>query len=384
MGEKLTSILVFGFDISESSQIRRIRLMQTAGFDVSSAAMRRDNMNLDFVPDWPNIELAQAGNAKMLNRLVAILKSSKTMLAHRSMVRDSDVVWARNFDMLVIAWLCRVASRSSKTRQTFVYECLDIHSLFTRTDWIGRAMRAVERLLLRQIDLLVVSSPGFMQNYFEPHQGYDRPSALIENKISFRGEAPKRPPARPEKAKTSVPVVGWVGTLRCPASFELLLGLASEMKDTVRIRMAGIVHEHMLTAFRERIQEFENIEFLGAYDYPMGLTEIYRNCDFVWSQDLWQMGANSDWLLPNRIYEASWNGCPSIALETTETGHYIRENEMGFVLSKPTVGCLMECISKNWPGAAVEMSNQLLSRDRAAFEQNGSDIIRALQMAESK
>jgi hypothetical protein len=39
-----------------------------------------------------------------------------------------------------------------------------------------------------------------------------------------------------------------------------------------------------------------------------------HGCDAVWAQDLWQSGANSDWLLPNRIYEASYFGCPSIAL----------------------------------------------------------------------
>ncbi len=377
----MTTLLVFGFDITEASQIRRIRLMQAAGFDVSSAAMRRDNMNKDFVPDWPNIELAKTGNAKMLSRLMAVFRSVKTMLGHRAKVRESDVLWARNFDLLLVAWLSRLFSGAKNPGPKLVYECLDIHYLFTRNDFIGRGMRAAERFLLRRIDLLIVSSPAFTRSYFEPQQKYYGASALIENKISFGKDAPARPVERQPRPRDSVPVIGWVGTLRCQPSFDLLLGLAAEMGAGVKIRMAGIVHEHMVRDFHERVAAHPNVDYTGAYDYPIGLTEIYNDCDFVWSQDMWQQGGNSDWLLPNRIYEASWNGCPSIALETTETGRYVYLNKLGFVLREPTPAGLKDCLAKNWPEAAIAMSNDLLSRDRLDFEQDEADVIKALQRA---
>jgi len=44
-------IEVFGFDVAEISQIRRIRAMVSAGHDVHSFTMRRQNMNRDFQPD---------------------------------------------------------------------------------------------------------------------------------------------------------------------------------------------------------------------------------------------------------------------------------------------------------------------------------------------
>lgn len=44
---------------------------------------------------------------------------------------------------------------------------------------------------------------------------------------------------------------------------------------------------------------------------------------------MWQRGTNSDWLLPNRISEASWCGCFSVALDSIHTGKRIREAGIG-------------------------------------------------------
>ncbi|MGR3513613.1 MAG: glycosyltransferase [Paracoccaceae bacterium] len=374
----MTAVFVFGFDIAEASQIRRIRLFQDAGLTVASAAMRRNNMNSGFQPEWPNIELSEIPNGKLASRVFSILGSAMKMFKHRKQVAESDIIWARNFDMLVIAWLTRLMSGSRGRHRPLVYECLDIHGLFTRKDIIGAVLRSAERFLLRRINLLVVSSPGFIEHYFEPAQRYDGPWELIENKISFTASSPARPEPRIAPPEPRAPRIGWVGTLRCLPSFELLLGLAERLGDKVRIEMHGIVHDHVLTDFHERIQKHPNITFHGPYTYPDGLIDIYKSCDFVWSQDLWQRGANSDWLLPNRIYEASWCGCPSIAVAKTVTGMYVEKHQLGFVVGQPNIDDLADCIDRAWPNAAVDCANGLLARDPFAFQQSKQDVRSAL------
>jgi hypothetical protein len=53
---------------------------------------------------------------------------------------------------------------------------------------------------------------------------------------------------------------------------------------------------------------------------------------------------NSDWLLPNRIYEASYFGCPSIALAGTETGRRVAADGLGFTVEEPTAEALTELL----------------------------------------
>jgi succinoglycan biosynthesis protein ExoL len=85
-----------------------------------------------------------------------------------------------------------------------------------------------------------------------------------------------------------------------------------------------------------------NVTYFGPYNYPDDLSKIYGGIDLVWAQDLWQRGANSDWLLPNRIYEASWFGCPSLAVADTQTGRRVDTAGLGFTIETPTADKLIE------------------------------------------
>ncbi|MEM8581765.1 MAG: hypothetical protein AAGF50_11275, partial [Pseudomonadota bacterium] len=46
-------------------------------------------------------------------------------------------------------------------------------------------------------------------------------------------------------------------------------------------------------------------------------------------------GLNSQWLLPNRLYEGGWYGCPPVAPAASQTGQWIVAQESGFVLEEP-------------------------------------------------
>ena len=63
-------------------------------------------------------------------------------------------------------------------------------------------LRAIERLCLRRVSLLVLSSPGFHRNYFSAVQKYAGAWFLLENKLypsparsRRRQSDPRRPPA---------------------------------------------------------------------------------------------------------------------------------------------------------------------------------------------
>jgi len=375
----VAKVVVFGFDVAEASQVRRIRNIQALGHEVFSFTMRRDSMNAEFVPDWKNVHLFRTKSWNHLQRLFVIIGSVLKTLPHLKRIAGADVIVARNFDMLVIAWAVRTIS--PYPRPPLVYECLDIHALFTREDLVGRVMRWCERRLLFRTALVVVSSPGFIRNYFVPVQGYEGATALIENKIWFDDHVVPRPSApRPRNPGAPI-VVGWVGSLRCNPSFRILLGTADKMGDEIEIHLHGIVHRHFLPDFDEAVVSRPNIRYFGPYQYPDGLAEVYRACDVVWAQDLWQRGANSDWLLPNRIYEASWFGCPSIAVAGTETGTRVAEGGLGFVVGEAEASHLVRLLRDLTPEDIDASTRALLAREQSAFRLMPNELDIALQMA---
>ena len=136
-------------------------------------------------------------------------------------VRRSDVILARNLEMLVIAARAR---RLYAAHATLVYESLDIHSLLLSRHPAGSALRLVESALWREVDLLVTSSPAFVRNYFLPRH-FRGPIRIEENKVlllekevpvTFSTRPPLAPPWR----------IGWFGMLRCRRSLNALSMLA--------------------------------------------------------------------------------------------------------------------------------------------------------------
>lgn len=374
-------LVVFGSDAAEAAQIRRMRSYLDCGFDVTGFMMRRANMNPDFVPFWDNVHLCYTGNESIGGRMAAIARSIVKVSAHRLTLASADVIVARNLDMLSIAAAVR---RLVAPRPPLIYECLDIHSLMTDRGVKGRVARVAERGLLSQTSSLMVSSPAFVREYFEPVQGWRGPVALVENKLRISSGGAARPDPRaiavPESWSAERPMVlGWVGTLRCAQSLALLAVVAERMGPKLKIAMHGAVHHHAIPEFDEVVAAHPNISWYGPYDYPQGLEAIYRDCDLVWSQDLWQWGTNSNWLLPNRIYEASYFGCPSIAVDGSETGRRVRNN-LGWTIPTAEPAELVAQLERLSPADLVAQRRAILKRPEAEFRQSAEEIAAAVRM----
>jgi succinoglycan biosynthesis protein ExoL len=373
----MATIFVFGFDVAEAAQLRRIRSLRAAGHEVHSASFRRDNMNASFVPDWPNLHLGRVDNESFGKRLFSIAVSVLKVAWKPGALPRADAIIARNFDMLAIAWASRLLCGDSRT--PLIYECLDIHGLFTRRDRIGATMRWLERRLLARTDLLLVSSNAFLRAYFVPVQQHRGRSALIENKLWFDDTPAPRPAAPRQRREGEQLVLGWVGSIRCSASLALLLAAADAMGGDVRISIHGNVHRHAVPEFDREVGKRANVAYHGPYAYPQDLAKVYGSCDLVWAQDLWQRGANSDWLLPNRIYEASWFGCPSVAVADTETGRRVASRGLGFIIDEATPEALLRLLRGLKRREIADCAAGLLSRPEEEFRLSLAEIDAALR-----
>lgn len=376
---KQIRLLVFAPDAAEASFIRRMRSYLDCGFSVVGFTMRRKNMNRDFEPFWGNVHLGEAENENPLRRIIAVSSSTLKVFKSRKKLAGSDVIVARNLDMLALATFARFMVRP---RPALIYECLDIHGLMTQRGFKGWIFRFAERRLLSQTAALIVSSPSFVTKYFRPLQGWTGPVTLVENKVWLdEGSLPRPEPssAKPRSAWSSEhPMkVGWVGTLRCARSLALLAEVAERLGSKVQLNFHGVVHEHALPDFDSVLSRHKNIVWHGPYDYPNGLLKIYNNCDLVWSQDLWQWGTNSSWLLPNRIYEASYFGCPSIAVSGSETGERVSDG-LGWTIPTPDAEPLVELLNRLSPQDVQVQRAKLLAMPKSAFRQTRTEIAEAI------
>src|SRR5262249_5485700 len=132
-------------------------------------------------PFWTNVDLGVTEDRNYLKRLPKLVSGLFKTLAHREQLKQAQVFYARNIDMLILASFARMLTRSPAP---LVYEVLDIQRIFLGEGRRNKAVRWMERSLLRHAQLLVVSSPDFMSRYFVPTQGYDGAWHLLENKVS--------------------------------------------------------------------------------------------------------------------------------------------------------------------------------------------------------
>ncbi len=371
----MARIVCYCFDICEASQIRRIDNLRSLGHDVVSLSFRRTNMNAGFCPRWQNIDLGTTENHNFFKRLLRMGIGLFRAFKSRSALSESEIWIARNLDLLAIAVAMRLLTGRGDV--ALVYECLDIHGLMTRRGVIGACMRWIERRLLERVDLLIVSSPGFQREYFARIQKYRGPVSIIENKLWLGETKLVRPSVVREPGNPLV--IGWVGSLRCRKSLGILAETAKILGDGIRMEFHGNVHLHAVPDFHEMVAGSPNITYHGPYQYPDELGRVYGACDLVWAQDLWQRGANSDWLLPNRIYEASYFGCPSIALAETETGKRVVEQKLGFTVQDATAGALAGLLGSLDKATMRRVSVGLLEMPDSAFRLELSELEIALR-----
>ncbi|MTH64464.1 glycosyltransferase [Paracoccus shanxieyensis] len=378
-------IAVFGFDVAEASQIRRIRALRALGCEVTSFCQRREG-SPDFSPEWQNIDLGLVKHQDIKGRALGLGGAVRRAMSQWRVLADAQLIIARNLDLAMIALTARrlAALRAGRAAAPLVYECLDIHDLMTASGRKGRIMRLAERRVLANAALLVVSSPGFVENYFAPMQGYRGPVALVENKL-WLGLDPAAAPARPampDPKPDDAPItLGLVGSIRCQASADLLFRTLDLMGDRLRLRFSGALHDHALTNFRDELAKRPNAEWTGPYRYPDGLAQAYAGCDLVWAQDMWQRGTNSDWLLPNRIYEASWCGCPQIGLSDTQTGRRIAQDGLGFTIPRPDPAELAALLSRLTRADLAQARQALLARPATDFVQSPQELLPVLAPA---
>jgi succinoglycan biosynthesis protein ExoL len=324
-------IAYFVHNLRDPAVRRRLWLLRLGGAQVSLLGFRRSEEPVAPAPGEPVVDLGRTHDAAMGQRALAVAKAVGRAPFLRAAVAGRDVIMARNLETLAVACAAR-ALHAPKAK--LIYECLDVHRSLLGDGFKSKAMRWVERALMARCDQVVVSSPAFVEHYFQPRQSLSRPWLLIENKLvhdrgldaaaaTLGGPAPGPPWT-----------IGWFGVIRCAKSLSMLRQIATALPDQVRVVIRGQVARHEFDDFDGQVAATPGMSYLGPYE-PSEVSRCYGEVHFSWAIDYFEEGQNSLWLLPNRIYEGGRNGVPALALAGVETGRWVAERGAGLVLKDP-------------------------------------------------
>lgn len=352
----MTHVAFFGHDAADAAVRRRVQGFHDDDVTVTGFMMRRGD---PFDTNWMNVDLGRTFDGDYVQRIRSIFTGARRA-AQSDLLREADIIYARNLDMLATAFL---AKRRLGLKTPVIYECLDVHRLLTRKDPVGLAFRRIEGALLSRCRRLIVSSPGFLEHHFERHYAGRFKAELVENRLAAGAEYGPRPASDQPPSPPDEPLrLGWIGVLRCARSLDLLLDLARTAGPSVQIHLHGIPALTEIPDFHEQVSGVDNLTYHGRYRSPEDLAAIYGPLDLVWAGDFMEAGYNSVWLLPNRIYEGGYYAVPAIAPAGTQTANWILDAGAGYALEEDLAETLPELILE-------------LAADRSSISQRRARLI---------
>jgi succinoglycan biosynthesis protein ExoL len=349
-------VLYLVHDVSDPAVRRRIIMLKAGGARVTLAGFRRTQERED-VEGLTPIDLGHTRDGRFAQRLGAVAVAATRIGAALRAVAAPDVIVARNLEMLALAQRARSAFGAS---MPVIYECLDIHRLVLREDFLGKGLRGAERLFGRNVGLLLTSSPAFVRHYFERYGQIDAPIELVENKLL---ELEPRIDSMPSALADEPWTIGWFGALRCRKSLELLAAFTGKAEGRFQIVLRGRPALSEFPDFHGFVESEPHLTFKGAYRNPEDMADIYAQVHFAWAIDFFEEGQNSTWLLPNRLYESCRFGTVPIAMAGTETARFLERLDIGLMLPEPSASALAEALSGMTSERYAALRGEVLARD---------------------
>jgi succinoglycan biosynthesis protein ExoL len=373
-----TKICYFAHDLADPAVHRRVRMLLQGGATVIPIGFRRSAEPITIIEGTGATDLGRTVDGMLAKRAITVAWTFGKIYFLAEHLRAADVILCRNLEMLVLASRAR---KRYAPRAALVYECLDIHRILLSDGVLGAAFRLLESRLWQNVGLLLTSSPAFSENYFK-RRGFAAPIRLVENKVLRIGDhlaisIGNRPPGPPWR-------VGWFGMIRCRRSLEILSSVARAAGGALEVVIRGQPSHAVFADFDAEVANRPYVRYAGPYRNPADLAAIYEEVHFSWAIDYYEIGQNSAWLLPNRIYEGCCFGAVPIAVEGVETGRWLSDRGAGVVCNEPVERHLLTFIQNLEQAKYGDLAARIdcLQRSDLIFTMaDCGDLVRAMSQA---
>ena len=355
-------------DLNDPAVARRLEMLRPHLAAATVIGFHRAAMPPATVAGFPTVAIGHTADARLGQRALAVMHAWRRLSALREVFQGANAILARQLEALLLA---RAARDRFCPAVPLLYELLDVHRLLVATSPPGVALRAMERRLIAASDGVVVSSPAFVREHLVKAHGAALPTVcLMENKV-LGTEADTAPPAAPPAGPPWR--IGWFGMLRCRQSLLLLAELVRRLPGQVEVRLHGRPALAAIPDFDQIVAAAPGLSFHGPYDRARDLAQLYREVHFSWAIDWYETGANSDWLLPNRLYEGSLHGAVPIALAAVETGRWLAQRGAGVLLGATPAAEILDLFSNLDPVRYAAAAARVTAIPRSDLVDDGAD-----------
>jgi hypothetical protein len=326
-------IAYFVHDLADDAVHRRVRMMRYFAA-VTLFGFHRSDQFTSVIDGVDTVDLGRTTDAHLAQRAIAVGRAGLKVAQWTEHLRGTTLFMARQLETLSLAALAR---RVTGSTAPLLFECLDIHRLMLARHPVGIALRTLEARLLRVCSVLIVSSPAFLTHHFARYSNLP-PTLLLENKVLAddvpagvlqriamlrRGGPPPGPPWR----------IGWFGVIRCRRSLMILADLVRTLPGVVEVIIRGRPKRDVIPDFDRVVMSTPGLSYHGVYDRHTALATIYPDVHFSWAIDFFEAGCNSEWLLPNRLYEGTLYGAVPLAESSVQTGRWLADRQCGVRLA---------------------------------------------------
>lgn len=286
---------------------KRLDNLEAQGFELSAVAFARD-YHSGRLPKCPTTVIGHAHQGRYAQRLASILRAIPKV---RRAIRGADAIYAFSPDMAMLA----VLSRGLRP-VPIILEVGDITPIQTASGWRGWLFRTLDRFITKRCQLIVSTTPRFIDEFYRKWLRVETPGIVLENKVersyaeAVRSGSIDRPPARTESQKIRI---GYFGALGCHWTMEVLTTLASRHGDRFEVLLGGFAWPWLgLENYRRRAP---SMEYYGEYKSPTDLPNLYGAVDLTWGcyQPISPSDWNLRWARPNRFYESCAFGVPLVS-----------------------------------------------------------------------
>ncbi|WP_139312783.1 glycosyl transferase family 1 [Acuticoccus yangtzensis] len=352
-------------DLADAAVARRVRMLQRGGAEVALAGFHRTAAAPASVAGVAPLALGRTADGKLAARALSVLAARRDHARIAAFLGPVDALVARNLEALAVASAVRRHLGSSRSgplhagRVPLTYEILDIHSLLLGAK--GLPLRALEGRLGADVSQVITSSPAFVEHYLTPLSKVRAPVLLVENKLEAPPAALAPRPAGPPWR------IGLFGALRDRRSVATLAAVAGASGGLAQIDLRGKPSPAIFADLPALADSLPDVTFGGPYSLPDDLPALYGGVHFTWCIDEYEAGANSEWLLPNRLYEGCAHGAVPIAREGTAVAARLADLGIGHVLGGEPGAALAAFLAAMTPERYAAMAAAVAATDAAAF-----------------
>ena len=321
---------------------RRVEAIQRAGVRPVVYAFRRGWYEVNkFPPGADVIDLGPVPDGKYLARLPRLGKAfAKIRRAEATFETQPQFVLALGVDLALLArWVF-------SSSVPLIYEIGDLRGV-NSSGPIRWAVARIEREIVRRARTLIVTSPGFLSEYYEKIDPTCRQKAVvIENKLPKSFGGAERPVVAKEIPSDRRIRIGVVGLLRYPRTLLPLVEAVAQRSTRYELHVYG--DGPLRSAVEEEAGQFENIYYHGPFRNPDDLAAIYSYIDLnyvVYDNN----EPNVRLALPNKLYESTFFAVPIIVAERTALADRVRAMATGFIISpneRDFVGKFLDGLSR--------------------------------------